>query len=55
MSTALVSRAGTPVCLGLAFSAGVGAVHLIGQIVVIVTTFLVLRTLSLRLRAKIGE
>jgi hypothetical protein len=55
MSTALVSRVGTPVWLGSAFSAGAGAAHLIGQVIVIVTTFLVLRTLSLRLRTEIGE
>ena len=55
MSTALVSRVGTPVSLGCAFSTGACPVHVIGQIVVIVTTFLVLRRLSLRLRSAIGE
>ncbi|MBP2323452.1 hypothetical protein JOF56_003837 [Kibdelosporangium banguiense] len=55
MSTALVGRAGTPVALGFAFSAGASAAHLIGQIVVGATTFLVLRRLSLRLWAEIGE
>ncbi len=55
MSTALVSRVGIPVSLGFAFSAGTGAVQGVGHAVVIVASFLVLRRLSLRLRAAIGE
>ncbi|MFC5102821.1 hypothetical protein [Kibdelosporangium philippinense] len=49
MSTALVSRVGTPVSLGFAFSAGACPGYIIGQVVLIVTTLLVLRRLSLRL------
>jgi hypothetical protein len=55
MSTALAGGVGTPVCLGFAFSSGVGTVQLIGQIVVIATTFLASRALCLRLRAEISK
>ena len=55
MSTALAGGEGTPACLGFAFSAGDGAAYLIVQIVVIIATLLMSRSLCLRLRAEISE